>query len=895
MAWLAAIGRRIAMLVRHSRFSRELDDEMHLHIAMRQEALQREGLSPTSANQTARRRFGSRLRVHEQSREVWGWLWLDQLSQDLRYAVRTLSRNPGFTLVSTLTLALGIGASTAIFSVAYGVSLRPLPYSKPDRLIRIHEANLANRQPRHPVAPPTFYEWRAGARSIETLALYSEVFTRFLVDLDQEPVTTITVSPAFFAVLGVRPHLGSGFKSESAYTPRTADEVALISYAAWHRLFGGRHDVIGQRLEFTGAGDNDIYRVVGVLPEGFQFGEPVDVWRPAYLVRQPIRPRERGDRDSFVVARLRAGATLDRVRAELDVISARLALEYPSTNATWTATVESLHDSVVGSFGRATWLLLAAVAVVLSIACINAGGLFLARGVRRERETAVRAALGASPGRLVTLWLVEAGLLGALGAASGLALALVGVRLLKAAAPPGLPRLDAIAIDLPTLGMAAVATLLAVVTFALMPLGSAGRRETVEGLQPHGPGAGTRPSRLLTRNVLAIAQCAGAAALVVLAVMLTRSFMKLTTFDLGWRPERVVSLNVYPRLRTVPMYRDWAERLIARLESTPGITRAAMTTHIPLTPRPALQVIARGRGRSFDDGTRWPAVVHSVSTGYFDLMGVAMAGGRAFGAADRFDSGASGSPRPDRGVAIVSETTARTLWPGESAIGQAFWLPEAGTSAAWREVVGIAEDIQFHAIGEPPGLHVFLPWAQSSTARPSLVVKGAAVDAAALMSIVRPVLEAVEPGTRTDQIATLDTLVARATAQSRFTSRAVATFGVLALVLAAIGIYGMLSYLVGARSREIGIRLALGATRGSILSSVLWRGLLPAGAGAAGGLALAFALARTFRSLFFEVEPLDIGALAGGGLLLLVVAAAAALGPARRATRVDPIVTLRCE
>ena len=360
------------------------------------------------------------------------------IRHELRLALRGLARRPGFSASSIATLALGIGASTAIFSVAYGISLRPLPYAAPDRLIRIYEANPANGELEHDVAIGTFHAWREGAASIESAALFQRTSPRFLArDIDAPAVTVLSVSPAFFEVLGVRPLLGDGFRAEASYTRFTADE-AVISFAAWHRFFGGARDVIGKSLEFEGAGDNDVVRVVGVMPEGFLFGAPVDLWRPTRLVELPIGSALRLWRYDGVVARLRPEATLDRALAELRAISATLARDYPKSNAGWTASVESLRASVVGEFGRATWMLLASGAVVLLVTCLNVGGLLTARAISRQRETAVRIALGAGSWRLLRLWICEAAVLAVLGGAVGLLLASVPCGLAGSGGQPAL-------------------------------------------------------------------------------------------------------------------------------------------------------------------------------------------------------------------------------------------------------------------------------------------------------------------------------------------------------------------------------------------------------------------------------------------------------------------------
>ena len=896
------LRRRLAMLFRRDRLDRELDEELRAHLDDLRRTFEDEGHAPAEAARLARLRLGGAAQLREASRDEWRLGVLEDVWQDARLAARGLSRRPGFSAAAIATLALGIGASTAIFSVAYGVSLRPLPYHEPNRLIRVYEANAANGQLEQNVSVGAFHDWREGAPSLDAAALFSMGSVRTVAGTDGLRLRTMSVSPAFFDVLGVRPLLGPGFGAEREYTRFTTDDVVL-SHTTWQRLFDGRPDVAGQPLAFTGVGGDDVMTVVGVMPEGFSLagaGE-VDVWLPQ-IVELPVHRMLRNWRYDRVVARLAPGATVERARAELEAIAARLATDFPASNGGWSVTVEPLRDAVVGDFGRATWLLLASVVVVLLVACLNVGGLLVARAVARQRETAVRVALGAGGWCLLRLWLAETALLCVAGAGLGLLLAWLGVAALRAAAPPGIPRLDAIALDGPTLVVAALSTLVAATAFTAMPLGRVRRRDPSGALRDGSRGTGDSRGRQTTRAALTVAQCAGAAMLVVLAVMLTRSFLRLTALDLGWDGRGVISVEAQPTLPPElrrPWYArvEWADRVIERLEATPGIGRAAIGTELPLGAPPFTSTLARGRGAGAGDDARWPAVEHKVSDGYFDVMGIRLVAGRPFGPDDRFTEAQMTAGAPvGTGAAIVTEETARTLWPGASAVGRALWLPDIDYRVTWREVVGVVEDVQFRAVGEPPGLHVFLPWTQdSASARVYVMAKASAGDADAMSATARDVVRRVEPGAAVDAVQSLESLVERATAQPRFTSRLVAAFGALALTLAAVGIYGTLAYLVGARQREIGIRLALGAPRLGIVSHVARRGLAPALAGGAIGIGAALAVARTFSTLLFEIEPLDVPSLAAGGAALAGVALAAAAGPALRAARVDPVRALRTE
>lgn len=813
---------------------------------------------------------------------------------DFRHALRLVRRAPGFAIAAIVVLALGIGASTAIFSVAYGVALQPLPYPRADKLIRIYEANRANGKLKEDVSEPAFHEWRTGVASLESAAIFSDRRIRFLEGTSEQPIVTIGVSPAFFEVLGVLPALGRTFQSEHQYTPETRREV-VISHGAWQRLFGGDPAVVERMVRF--ADDEDPWRVVGVMPASFGFDLAVDFWQP-FVIRLPLGRITRAWRYDNVIARVRPGVSVDHARAELEAMAARLGQQFPVEHGGWTVTVESLHESIIGTFARISWLLLAAVAVVLAVTYLNVGGLLVARGIAREREMSVRAALGAGRWRLHRLRLAEASVLAVFGTTFGVLLAWWAIRLLKAAAPSAIPRLDAITLNLTTLAIAGLSAILAVIFFTFAP-GRLRRLEISDALRTGSAGSGESRHRQAARIALTVAQCAGAATLVVLAVVLARSFIRLTAVDLGWQPHGVLSLTTSPPIprdgrRPWFRYVEWSDRLIAQLESTHGIERAAITTRIPLTAEEFAATVARGRGKTSGEAARWPSVTHHVSDGYFDLMRIRVRAGRTFERRDRFtEPQVNQVERAERGVAVVTETTARTLWPGQSAIGQSLWIPTLD-NVAWREVIGIVEDVQFNAVGETPSVHVFVPWTQNTTGRPLLLVLGAA-DAASIIPDVRRVVEEVYAGTRVHSVAPLSELVARATARPRFTSQLVAGFGVLALLLAAVGIYGTLSFLVGARMREIGVRLALGARPSEMMAMMLWRGFLPALAGGAVGIAVAIGLGTWFRSLLFHVEPADSASLISGALLLAVTALTASLGPAWRASRVDPTTALRSE
>lgn len=873
------------------RRARELDEEIDAHIRARVAALVEDGMPLDEARRAARLTFGNPVAIGEQSRDVWMIRWIDHARRDLGIARRTLWRSPAFTAAAISTFALGIGAATAIFSVAYGVAFRPLPYRDADRIVRVYESNSKTNEPKLQVSQGTFQAWREGAPSLDSLALFTPgVRVSYTAGDSPQPINVMRVSPAFFDVLGVAPVIGRGFKPESEYTRFTTNEF-VISHAAWQRLFGGASNIAG-RLFYIKE-DDDPIRIVGVMPAGFEFGGPVDAWRPE-IVELPVARMLRSWRYDSVVARLKPGRTLEQLRAELDVVSARLAQDFPATNAGWGAAAESLRDAIIGPFGRASWLFLAAVAAVLLAACANVAGLLTARAMGRTRETSIRVALGAGRWRLAQLWLTETIVLAAAGAAAGVTLAWWLVGLLRAAAPPGLPRAADIAVDLPAIVAASVATILAAIVCALAPLASARDRAMGAGLSAGTARSGDTPARRRLSGSLVAVQCAAALTLLVLSLVFGRSFLNLTSVDLGWRPQRVLSMDVapaWPKEVRRPWFLSaiWAENLVARLEGTPGIASAAVTTGVPFA-RIVPAEIARDRDAVRDE-PRWPVGLHVVTPGYFDTLGLTLRQGRFFTADDRFDERilTYAAPHPE-GVAVISEAAARALWPGQDPIGRQ--LRVTGQGMAAQTVVGVVADVRFTSLTDAPSLEVFVPWLQGPTGMPRLVVR-ASGDAAAAVPAVRAAILAENAGTGIDRIMSLETLVNRATAPARVTRNLIAGLGLLALVLAGVGVYGALAMLVSAGARETAVRIALGATSSHVLARALIMGLRPVVIGAIAGVIGAALVATAARSLLFGIDRADAASLATGASVVLAVGALASLIPALRAARTDPLDVLR--
>jgi putative ABC transport system permease protein len=820
--------------------------------------------------------------------------WIDGLVQDLRIGLRALKRQPGFSLAAICTFALGIGAATAIFSVAYGIAFRPLPYPAADRLVRIYESNRATAEPKLLVSEGVFHAWREEVTPLERLALFGPARMRFTSGDSPQPITMMAVSPAFFDVLGVGPVHGRTFKPESEYGRGKTDEL-VISYEAWERLFGGDVNILGRAVPLV-EGDGP-FVIAGVMPRGFVFEEPVEAWRPL-AVDLPIRAPQRSTREERVIARLRPDATVDQLRAELDLVSARLAEAFPNTNAGWTTTVEPLRDAIIGRFGQASWLLLAAVAAVVLLACANVAGLIAARAIGRVRETSVRIALGASRAGLVQLWVSEALILALGGAALGVTLAWWLVQLLRTAAPPGLPRLDDIAVDLTALSVAAAATILSAIVCALVPALGARDDTPLKGLRSGSARSSEAHGRRRVSTGLVAIQCGTALALVALTLVFARSFMKLTAVDLGWQPANVLSLNLTllrpSRQVGQSFYTQWAQRLMARLETTPGITRAAVTSGIPFSPANVAASIGRGPTAVADE-TRWPITLHSVSEGYFQTLGLTLRRGRLFTSDDRFDEPTLAyRSKPTHYAAIVSESVAHTLWPGQDPLGQQFHIPSFGF-ASFLQVVGVVADVQFAAVGQEPVLDVFLPWMQFPFGGAVRLVVRATDNPAAIAPLVRDAVLAEHPVTGIHSVTPLVTLADRSIALSRVTSQLVAGLGLLALVLAAVGVYGGLSTIVRARAHETAVRIALGASPANTLWRTVVQGLTPVIVGAIGGIGAAMVLMSSARSLLFQIAQVDVGSLLVGALVVLTVTLVACIAAALRATQIDPVGALKAD
>ncbi len=783
---------------------------------------------------------------------------MDTLLADLRYALRTLRRSPGFTAVAVLTLALGIGANTAIFSVVNAVLLRPLPFHDPDRLVLLWE-----RSPQlefMAVAYPDFVDWREQSRAFEDVAVFNRFRTLNLTGVaEPERLATAVVTASLFPVLGAQAVVGRTFLPDEDHpgAPRTV----VLSYGLWQRRFGSDPSLVGRALTL----DGQSYTVVGVMPRGFQYPRGVEVWAPLGLFLD-AGMRNRANHPGLVgLARLKPGVSLDQARVELSAIARRLEQQYP-TNTAIGASMTPLMDVVVGGGVRRTLLvLLGAVGFVLLIACANVVNLLLARGAVRSGEIAIRAALGAGRVRVLRQLVTESLVLSLTGGAGGLLIAAWGVELLRALAPDSLPRVAEIRIDGWVLGFTLVLSMIAGVVFGAAPLVQSARADLAGTLKAGGRGTTAAPSRHRLRSGLVAAELALSLVLLTGAGLLLKSFVRLQQVDPGFDSKGVITFQValppakYP---TGPATAGFFRQALERAEAVPGVTAAAWVDPLP----PLLNASV-------------------VSPDFFRALGVPITAGRAFSAHDD-----ERAPR----VAIVNRALVRRYWPGQNAVGKRVKFGPASSASPWMEIVGVAGDIRRTGLDAEAQAELYFPYAQQPLRALTLVARTVG-DPADYIRPLRGAVLALDPDQPVYNVRTMEQLLADSLVARRFSMAVLVVFAVVALLLALIGIYGVLAQLVAQRSNEMGIRVALGARAPDVVQLVIHQGMRPVAWGLAGGLLGALGLTRVLTTLLFDVRPSDPATYAGVVALLAGAALLACYLPARRATKVDPVIALRYE
>jgi putative ABC transport system permease protein len=818
------------------------------------------------------------------------------LLQDIRFGLRTLSKSPGFTLVAVVALALGVGANTAIFSAVNTVLLRALPYDNSSQLVAFYTGNNpAAPEPRGPLAYPDLLDYREQAKSLEYVAAYQGVGTVLSAGQGDEPerVRGTEVSADLFPALGVPAARGRVFTREEDV--EGGPSVIVISDGMWRRRFGSDPSIVGREVKMGLSGR--AVTVIGVMPPGFKFPpdqpDAIDYYIPfaaQNLKNDAESMKNRGAVFISTVAKLREGVTVAEAAAEVSTVAARLEAQYPDTNTRRRARVVSLHEDLVGPVRPALLILLGAVGFVLLIACANVANLMLARAASRSREIAVRTALGATRRRVVRQLMTESMLLSVAGGAAGLLLAVWGVDAIVRLSPAAVPRLAETSIDarvfLFALGVSALTGLI----FGLAPALQASKTDLAVSLKEGGRGGSAGKSQGRLRSALVVTEVALSLMLLVGAGLLVKSFRQLLTTDPGYSPARVLAVTV--ALNTKRFADDesraaYFREAVARLGQLPGVEAAGLTRLLPLGRSDIFRSFNIAGRPPFAPGSRNNARNYAVSPEYFRVMSVPVRRGRTFGASDTKDS----SP-----VIIINEALARRYFPDQEPLGQHIVMDGPGdTTLPPREIVGVVGNVRFEAFNADEVPEFYTPFEQSPSAVSEVVVRAKGADAAALTSSVRAALKGVDPNLLIWETRTMDELVGQWTAPQRFNVALLGLFAALAMLLSAVGIYGVMSYTVTQRTHEIGIRMALGARGRDVLRMVVRQGMLLTLVGLAIGLALAFALTRLMSGLLYGVSPTDPLVFAAVALLLAAVALVSCLVPARRATKVDPMIALRYE
>jgi putative ABC transport system permease protein len=804
---------------------------------------------------------------------------MNTLWQDLRYGARMLLKNPGFTLIVLLTLSLGIGANTAIFSVVNAVMLRQLPFTNADRLVRLNESNPERGWPTFSASHPNFLDWRAGNQTFDAMAATSGASFNLKAGQDVEVVRGAVITADFLPVLGVSPVLGRNFLPEED-RPGGNTRVVLVTYGFWQRRFGGDPGMVGKTLTIN---DNP-FTVVGVLPESFNWGTRNELFTPL----APDPARSRGDHRLLVIGRMKPGVTLERALADLNTIAQQLARAYPESNKGWSVTGQKFYDWIVPEQSRRSLLVfVGAVMFVLLIACSNVANLLLARAAARQREMAVRMALGAGRLRIVRQLLSEALLLALIAGGLGLLIAVWTVEALKTMNPANLPRLDELSVDGRVLAFSLLISLVTGVLFGLFPAIQASRPDLNETLKEGGRSGAGAAGRQRVRGALVVAEVALSVALLIGAGLLLRSFAKLQDVRPGFEPNNVLTMRLnLPRTR----YRENAEswnfyaRLLQDTKALPGVQDVALTSQVPLssTGGTAGEVEIPGKPAP-RDGSQPSSAWRIVSPGYLRTLGIPLRG-RDFDEHDTADS---------QLVTIISEEMARRYWPGEDPIGKTVILRSFGGKPFM--IIGVVGDVRSSGLDIEPGPMAYVPTAMAAGWNPMQLVVRTRTEPTAQASAVRGVLRSIDANVPVYDTQTVEQFLYDSLGARRFNMFLLGSFAAVALLLASVGLFGVMAYLVSQRTHEIGVRLALGARPRDVFRLVIGRGMLLALVGAAIGLAGAFGLARFLETLLFQVKPTDALVFAVAPVLLLGVALLACYVPARRAMKVDPMVALRYE
>jgi putative ABC transport system permease protein len=876
-------------LFRKEQLDRELDEELHAYLEMAAEEKVKEGMSRSDALRAVRLEQGT-VEVARHDVRAAGWEFVVETCwQDLRFAARTLGKNRGFTSVIVITLALGIGANTAIFSVVDAVLLRPLPYKDSARLVQLIGHDQNRGVDFDWVSFPNFWDWATQNKSLKEVAAY-KFHALNLTNVSQaEMLFGLKVSANLLPTLGSKPMLGRNFHPDEDQPGR--DHEVILSYDIWKQLFGADPLLIGKTLTLS----DELYTVIGVMPASFNFPPSVPITaalpsrKTGFLVPLGIalNPEQRDWNMLGVIGRLRPGVTLEQARADLDRVARGLELQYPVQNRGMTVRVELLLTQVVGEIRPALWIFLAAISLVLFVVCANVANLLLARSTIREREMAVRSSLGASRSRLIRQLLTESLLLAVAGGAFGAVLANGGTLLLTVLSPDNVPRIRDVAIDSRVLTYTFVVSIATGIIFGLAPALSGGRIDLAEHLKGQGTRSTSNAKHSLLRSTLVVSEMALALVLLIAAGLMIKSFVRMQRVDPGFQTDNVLTVwTILSETKYAPQQRAaFYEEVWGRLQSLPGVSGVGAIDNLPLSGIHGggpFTIEGHPTESDADAPTAYRCV---ISANYFRTMGIPVLQGREFTEHDR-----QGIPT----ALIINETAARRYWPGQNPVGSRLSFTTGRMAPTWLKIVGVVKDVLHDGPELPAKPTIYIPFLQLPQAFMVTVVR-TEMDPAGLISGVRGAVAAVDKDQPVMMTRTMAEIYSDCIAQRRFNTALIVAFGALALLVAIVGVYGLMAFAVAQRTHELGVRVALGAERVNILGLVLGQGLRLTLVGVGCGLAAAFFLMRFLAKLLFHVPQTDLATFVSVSLCLGGVALLASYIPARRAMRVDPMVALRYE
>jgi len=899
MNLLARFRSWLKWMVTRQRLESEMETEVRFHIESYAADLVRKGLSQEEAMRQARIEFGGIETHKDEVRASVGVRWWGELGSDLRYGVRLLRKNPGFAAVAILTLALGVGANTAIFSIVNSVLLRPLPYRDPDRLVRIffNEPGLGLRDVT--VSKPELDDLTDRAGVFEDVSAIAGGSANLTGVKQPERIEFVLIGFDYFSMLGATPQIGRLYGPQD-HVPGFSPNV-VISDALWHRDFGADPNVLGRTFRF----DGDPATIIGVLPPGFRHPGPtvsgdVQVWSAAGFSADPFPKPIRSNHglNAGTIGRLKPGLTLDQAQSRLTAMATELRRDFPTDypqQAQWTIEIQPLQEVLVGKVRPMLIITLGTVILIVLIVSLNIANLLLARASGRQQEMAVRLALGASRGRMIRQMLTESLLLSLIGGLAGIVTAFTTLDFILRFVPASIPRLHEVRIDEAVLAFAVLISLLTGLVFGLVPALHSARVALSSGIREGGRGSGYSSKTECLRDVLIVSELAFAVMLMVGAGLLLRTLRDLLRENPGFNPTQVVAANIWLPVPDNPNedpYRGIAPKvafdreLLRRLKTIPGVNLAAITTDLPTTnhslndPNGNYALAIEDRPVESSQDLRAERV--RISPEYFKLMQAPLVRGRSF---------SEGDEDGKQPVAIVDETTASKYWPGRDPLGRRVRFGQDPT-LPWMTIVGVVKDIKSDGLDVDGVPHIYVPIFQNPWRAQSVVLR-TSLPANALESQIRHEVQSIDPGLPVYGVSSMNDVLDASLASRRFSAQLVGGFAGLALLLASIGIYGLLAYMVSQRSREIGLRMALGASRNNVLKLFLQKGVVLAGIGIVAGVVFSASTASLMASLLYGVRPHDPAVFLAVPLLLFVVAVVASYLPARRATKVDPMVALR--